>query len=152
MFNTLRAAIVQAISEIENIGVVHDYQRYATSETAFRAMYVFTPDNGAPAVRGWYVERGGLLSKLTDGETRDVFTAWRIQGYMGWNDAERSADVCDGLIDKIRAALVLPGKFADVPAVTGDVHITNLPAVFAGVLCHAPRIEFETRHRETAKL
>ena len=52
-----RAAIVAALAAVPDVGHVHERERYAESETAFRAMYLYTPAGGAPEVRGWWLRR-----------------------------------------------------------------------------------------------
>ena len=56
-----RAAIVALLASVPDIGIVHDRERYAANEAAFRDLYLYRSGTPEAQLRGWWVRRVGLL-------------------------------------------------------------------------------------------
>ncbi|HMX15549.1 MAG TPA: hypothetical protein PKD29_01785 [Rhodocyclaceae bacterium] len=145
MSEIVRAAIVARLRTVPGVGQVFDYERYAASEGAFRALYA----PGGGRVLGWHVRRVARR-EVTDENV--VHTDWEIRGFMALDDAGRSEIAFDTLIDAIldawRADPTLGGLVFwpkdDGPFVP-DLADSG-PAMFSGVLCHAVKLKLTTRH------
>jgi hypothetical protein len=149
-----REALVAVIASVPEVGLVHDRERYAANETAFRELYLFTPTGGSQQVRGWWVRRSATAEyAINTVRTVNVIT-WTVRGYMSFNDAQASELTFDGLIEAIRSAVradstlggVCPiGPLKDGEDATDGVQVTDAgPVMFAGVLCHSAVLQLKT--------
>ncbi|ATE60167.1 hypothetical protein [Thauera sinica] len=155
--DTVRAAIVARLQSVANIGAVHDYQRYAADLARMKALYV-SEIGGKSQVRGWYVSRVSRVETAPFIGRRAVTCGWVIRGYMALADADESEITFDNLVESIcdtfRADETLGGTVAttsfagrdnDGPEQVGPQAPEIGPVMFAGVLCHAARLELITR-------
>lgn len=145
----IRDAIVAKLNGIADIGVVHDYERYATAKADMRALYEY---NGQ--IRGWFVRRIRSREQMPDnrlGKT-NIDHDWLIRGYMSLADADASEKVFDGLVESIQDAFRTDETLGDVVSTTffqdqAGIQVLDLnPLLFAGVLCHGARLGLRTRH------
>lgn len=148
----IRAAIVAELNAITDIGIVHDYERYAAREGDFRTLYLYDLGAGGQQIRGWYVRR------LSTVQTREVMGShedihrWLIRGFMAIDDATASEKTFDTLIEAIRerfrANNNLGGLIASVysPDGKGVELEESQPVLFGGVLCHSARFRLYTSH------
>ncbi|MFC4475047.1 hypothetical protein [Comamonas denitrificans] len=148
-----RAAIVATLSAVPEIGVVHDRERYASSNADFARLYTFKPAAGQQHIRGWWVrrsatqERGHLL-----GPRYEQTHTWTVRGFLSFNDAQASEIVLDSLVEHFRAAvradLTLGGICQPPPSPEqgGDgVQVVEVgPVHFAGALCHSVLLQLNT--------
>lgn len=151
--STIRAAIVAKLASVPNVGLVHDYERYANAESQFREMYV---QNGL--LLGWYLRRIAAREVCGSIGIGMRVTTWRIVGYRALEDASASEKEFDGLIETICAAFradpTLGGAVADNSDLTaGDgpkeagIQVINVdPVLFAGKLCHRAQLGLVTSH------
>lgn len=147
-----RAAIAAALASVPDIGQVHERERYARDEAAFRALYLFTPPAGGPQqLRGWWVRRAATREYSPNvARTINVHT-WQIRGYMTLADAQGSELVFDALVEQFRALVrndptlggaCQPGGPEED---TDGVQVTDAgPVMFAGVLCHSVVLQLKT--------
>lgn len=145
----LRSAIVAKLQAVPNIGVVHGREPYAKAMDQLKARYV---PAGESQLRGWFVRREAVDEIGAGGHRRIERIRWRIQGVLALDDAGASELAFDGLIDAIRDAFradpTLGGRLlAGVPEgeSSGVQVLDEGPVMFAGVLCHAARLQLETR-------
>lgn len=147
---THRAAIVAVINSVADVGHVHDRERYARDESGFRALYQFTPQGGAPQLRGWWVRRVQTDESSADTGDGLVCHTWQVRGYMAFNDPDGSELVFDDLIeqirDAVRADLTLGGvcDLGPVEPMEGMQVLDAGPVMFAGVLCHSVVLQLKT--------
>lgn len=149
----VRNAIVDKLRSVADIGVVHEYQRYATSLADLKALYLSTEHE---SIRGWYVSRA--KSRETDRiMTRSVeTTTWIINGVLALSDGAASELVADDLVEAIRDAFAADddlGGAVDqcgVPKPGGSTQETGIqlvdfgPVMFGGVLCHGIKLQLTT--------
>lgn len=146
---TVRDAIVAMLAGVPEIGVVHAYERYSHDLAKFKQLYV-SPAHGD--VRGWFVRRIRMQSTCIQKPIYQDVTTWRVQGYMGLNDAASDA-VANDLIDAAIAASQADSTLGGVVLATGPLG-TNRPrglqlddfgpVMFGGVLCHGIRFSLIT--------
>lgn len=146
-----RAAIVAALTSVPDMGHVHDRERYARDESAFRALYLFTPANGPEQLRGWWLRRAGTREHSPNvARTINVHT-WQIRGYMAFADAQGSELVFDALVEQFRAVVRDDPTLGGVCQPGGPegeddgVQVTDAgPVTFAGALCHSVLLQLTT--------
>lgn len=150
-----RAALVALLGTVANIGLVHDEEPYAKSESGFRALYAWQPPTpeGEPTpetqVRGWFVRRVRTVEReLGVSRTHDVHT-WQIKGFMALQPPD-SGKTFDDLIEALRAAVradpTLAGTLDPGPLgqPSGMQVADSGPVLLAGVLCHGCTLTLET--------
>ena len=146
----IRAAMKSTVGGVADIGVVHDFERYTESESAFKTFFVSDGE-----VLGWIIRRVGR--KVTSpGIGRYVMTnKWRITGYMSLDDDTATEKTFDDLLDAIAAAFLADDTLGGVVAsvitpdnVAGAQLDQSGPVLLAGVLCHSARLTVFTVHYE----
>jgi hypothetical protein len=148
---THRAALVALISAVPDAGRVHDYQRFAREDGAFRAHYVHTLPGGAKQLRGWQISRVGVDESLVGVGRGLMQHAWVIRGYMALDDAAATELAFDALVEAIRAAFRADptlGGLSTAEPIDGEdgIQMSDAGAVmFCGVLCHSALLTLKTR-------
>ena len=147
----IRTAIKSVIDGVSDIGVVHAYERYADNKSEFKTLYM-QEISSVNQVRGWFIRRMTRKeSSEYEGRTK-VIMSWRIQGYMGFVDADESELAFDALLDALVAAFRSDdtlGGVVDSTIVGQDAGLQledSGPVLFAGVLCHSARGRLMTQH------
>ena len=147
----IRNAIIAKLNEVEGIGLVHGYERYAVEERAFKALYM-----AEGKLLGWFVRREGVVEKPLNGTVGDEETRWIIRGFMGLSDADQSELVFDDLIDAIRDAFRADDRLGGAviscttEARAGIELLASEPVMFANTLCHSARLGLTTKTLEQA--
>ena len=150
----IRAAIKAKILTVPNVGTVHDRERYATDQGSLRALYAF----GDPArIQGWHIRRLAT-EEVSPALGRYVVTnEWAIRGFMGFDDADQSEILFDGLIEQIRDVFRVDETLGGVVVATAPARegtekaigiqvVDSGPVMFAGVLCHSAQLRLFTMH------
>ena len=152
----VREAIRDRVASVPNIGIVHDYERYAERLSDLKPLYQYKGAHDAE-IRGWFIRRVSARRQWIDTYDRRVLTNWRIRGYMSFVDATASEKAFDGLIDAMAEA------FRADPTLGGAVDSINItdgasaglqlesaePVVFGGILCHSATLGLTTQEIET---
>lgn len=142
---TIRAAIVAKLSGIPDIGVVHEYERFARAEKDFRDLYA-----DGDRIRGWHIRRVATMEKSPAVGRWYTTHEWEIRGFIGLDDAGRSEIVFDGLIEAIRDAVRQDESLGIDGCITVDTDTAGIqlvdsgPVMFGGVLCHSARLTLRT--------
>lgn len=145
---TVRAAIQATLSGVADIGVVHDYERWAARTDAFTALYLSATHG---QIRGWYIRQLSRSERSPDVGRHAVIARWRLGGYMALDDSAQSEktfdDLVEDVIDAFRADDTLGGTVDT--CVVGDIAGLQLeqsgPVMFGGVLCHGAQLGLQTR-------
>ena len=147
---TARAAIVAALQSVPEIGVVHDRERYAANLASMKDLYWSAAHN---QVRGWFVRRvGARETGVLPPIFLDVET-WRIQGYLGWDDAVSSELQLEALVEAARDRFRVDSTLGGAVLRTGllargserGLQLEDSgPVMFCGVLCHGARLSLTT--------
>ena len=150
---TIRAAIKNKMLTVPDIGVVHDYERYAKRESEFRTLFEL---NGE--ILGWFFYRDNTAE--LDGDTGEVrrLHEWQFFGFKGLSDNNASAksfqDLVEVLASAFRADPTLGGvieenKNTDQAFGPVGLQIDAIETVmFASVLCHRARLRLVTETTE----
>lgn len=144
----IRTAIAAKLAGIEDIGVVHEYERYAKNHAAMAELYTWKPKQ----LRGWFIRRvtTGEASKHRGRGVEHI--TWDIRGFMALIDDDQSELVFDALIEGIRDAFRtdddLGGQVDQTTlpsnSESGIQLIDSGPAMFANILVHACRLRLNT--------
>lgn len=148
---THRAALAALIAAVPQIGRVHDYQRYARGEEAFKAHYLHTLPDGSTQLRGWQFSRVAVAERSVGvGRTLNEHS-WEIRGFLALNDEAATELTFDDLVEQIRAAYradpTLGGLATGEPIGDEDgIQMRDAaPVMFCGVLCHSALLTLQTR-------
>ncbi len=128
----IRTGIYDFIRVIPDIGVVHDYERWAVDQAKILEFYK-TTIGGKPQIRGWEVTR--RAAKGDDSAERQH--TYAIKGYQGLKDDEATEKLFNANIEAIEA------KFREDQTIGGtalghefiQVELIQ-PRMFGGTLCH----------------
>ena len=147
-----RAALVTLVRAVPDVGIVHDYQRYARAESDFQAFYLYQPADGVPHIRGWQLSNVGIEERRLGRGNRVLNKfRWVLRGYLSFNDALASELVFDSVCEDIRAAyranptlggLATAEAYGEAP--DGMQKTGAGPVLFCGVLCNSATLELET--------
>jgi len=150
----IREAIRVRVAAVPNIGRVNDYERYVTQMSDLKTLYIATIA-GADQLRGWHIRRVSARESYTAVNRWVVTNDWRIRGFMALDDSAASEKTFDNLIEAIR------DSFRANPTLTAEPDYSDIqmdedrsgvqvpesgPVMFAGVLCHAARLDLTSRH------
>ncbi|MFE8644128.1 hypothetical protein ACFX58_03475 [Sphingomonas sp. NCPPB 2930] len=151
--DTIRAALFAVLQSVPDIGRVHDRERYAKDEKAFRTLYLHDLADGTQQLRGWWLRRASTLERSTAiGREINVHT-WQVRGYLALADEAATEHTFDALVeafrDLVRQDPTLGGVCAAGPladdAGTDGVQVNDAgPVLFCGVLCHSALLSFKT--------
>ncbi|XHS78501.1 hypothetical protein ACFJGW_00590 [Burkholderiaceae bacterium UC74_6] len=146
----IRQALKAQIEAVDGAGMVHDHERYGTTERFFRDNYAWDGENGAKQIRGWFIRRKRTLERtIAVGRIYNAHT-WIARCFSGLADGGESEIEFDEMVERVRAAnradenlggLVQPGSLDEV---SGWQLIDSTPVYFAGVLCHSALLQLTT--------
>lgn len=147
----IRAAIKAKIETVANVGVVHDYERFASEAAKFRALYL-TGTAPNQRILGWHVRRVATREQYIAVSRWVVDHDWQIRGFMGIDDADATEKTFDALIESIRTAFRDDETLGALVAacLKDETEVISVldsgPVMLAGTLCHAARLALTTRH------
>ncbi|WP_299378828.1 hypothetical protein [uncultured Kiloniella sp.] len=149
MLSQIRTAIANTLKTVSGIGLVHEFQRYSTNNSAFKDF--FLQDD---KVLGWYITRITRREQPYSSGYNKVVNTWEIRGFMSLIDGEQSEITAQNLIENIIQAFrgdETLGDLIDTTIVDNQAGLQMeefIPVMFAGVLCHSIRFSLLTRHDE----
>src|SRR5215472_9003702 len=134
------AALYQVVAGVAGIQNVYDRPRYPEQMTEQQMEKLFQAPDGS--IHTWQIQRvRQRATDLSEFDTiREMTYFYSLDGWVSVNDVNDSADILDGLIDAIHAALVADQQLGLAAGVSQ--HGLEIPRdiaeeTFAGVLCHA---------------
>jgi len=151
---TITAAIATTLKTVDGIGVVHDYERYATREKEFRQL--FKTDN---EILGGFFYRE--TTQELDGDTGEVriIHSWKFLWFKSLVDKKQTSKSFQTLVENIcnafRADPTLGGVIDDnknMAQTFGPVGIqvdAIESVIFTDVLCHRARLSLQTETTES---
>lgn len=144
----VRAAIKTTLESVADIGQVHDYERYASRQGDFVALYYSA---GHAQIRGWNFRRVAREERSSAIGRHAVTARWALRGYMALDDSAASEQTFDLLVEALIAAFRADDSLGGVvdTCIIADVAGLQLdeagPVMLAGVLCHGARLTLRTR-------
>lgn len=143
----IRNAIATTMQGIENIGIVHRYQRYAKQKRDFRELY-----ETEGRVLGWSIRRARFSEVALTAAVNAVRTEWLIEGFRSLDDASETEIEFDELVDLISDTFRLDPTLGGAVTSTGNRDEAPIqlkdsgPAMFANALCHQISLALTTEH------
>lgn len=144
----VRAYLKTTLESVSGIGVVHDYERYATRNKELADLYL-----AGGVLNGWHIRRLARFENEIRHKRFEIDTRWAIRGYYAIDDSAASEKTFDNILEAaceaFRADSTAGGEvtFTSIDANRSGLQIVDSgPVMFAGVLCHAARCEIGTRH------
>ena len=143
---TIRQAVANMLAEVDGIGVIHQYQRFAAEAPAFLAFFQPVPDG---PINGWVITRVRTVTE-TASSTHEVRRHdFAIRGYYGLQDASASELTFQALVESICA------KFREDQTLEGTAQFSEPVQVelvdlrmFGGVLCHVAELKLTAEEFE----
>lgn len=144
----VRAAVHGVVAGVSGIGVVHDYERFASGSDDFKALYYSATH---AQIRGWNLRRVAR-AEASNARGRHMVTArWQIRGYLALDDSAASEKTFDSLVEDVIDAFRADDTLGGVvdTCIVGDAAGAQLeeagPVMLAGALCHGARLALATR-------
>jgi len=129
-----RQNVFEIVSAVPNVGVVHDYERWAADWNKFIELF---RDPATSTIRGWEICRTAMPSETISNIEESRTHGFVVKGYMGVNDSAATEKTFNGLIDAICNAFkgnhTLFGTCTDAGPMSAEVIDTRM---FGAVLCH----------------
>lgn len=146
----VRAIIKAEMDGVTNIGIVHDYERWAVQWPDF--LDKFKTTIGATAqIRGWTIMCRGWRDEVTgfraSKNEANIFREYRfvVRGFMSLNDADETEHTAIALTEAVCNRLNTSVQLHDLGRAWGYVPLCSLsifePRMFGNVLCHYSEIE-----------
>lgn len=148
----IKAAIKTRMETITGVGTINTFERYDNNLNGLAQHY-----GSGGTLKGWHIRRVTTqVRELRAGtpSRKEVLHNFQIRGFMAIKDAAESEAAFDLIVEAMR-----PAFFAD-ETLGGTVNTISFPdqagiqlrdsgpVMFAGVLCHAARLDLRTRHFE----
>lgn len=141
----LRSAIVKAVSSVDNIGRVHDYERFSKHQSDMKSLY-----QDGDRILGWNIRRGSHTDTELATGIFSVRGQWMVTGYMSLDDKDQTEKTFDVLSDTVKRRLRQDTTFGGIGQLVPNYQIKAEPdtVMFFGILCHSVVITFDTVHEE----
>jgi hypothetical protein len=131
-----RAAIAAKIASLPDIGIVHDYERWAADSAKFIEFFTATI-GGVSQIRGWEISR----KKAVEDTTSTRGHIYLIKGYMGLKDAAATEKTFNGLIEEIALAFRRSQSLGGATLGHDFIQVQTIEArMFGSVLCHCAEL------------
>lgn len=152
--NEIRAAIAEKIFSLDKTVAVHEYERYAKSNSDLVAMYKSGDDAATARLHGWHIRNIATREVFVDTGRWSIWHTWRIRGFMSLDDKNETEKLFDTFIESIRDAFrtddSLGGLLFSCTEPDGNVNgvqkLNAMPVFFGGVLCHSAELGLTTQH------
>ncbi|MFC7455503.1 hypothetical protein ACFQPI_20845 [Insolitispirillum peregrinum] len=143
----VRQALLERISAVPGVGVVHDHEPYIRQDAKLKELYV-----ADGSLCGWHLRR--IASRtLSPSVGRHIdWHRWVLRGFMAFSGDGTSEKEFDGLIEAIRLDIAgdetLGGLIAgmtDPETFEYGLQLEDAqPVLFCGVLCHSAKLTLMT--------
>lgn len=143
---TIRSELDTILSAVSNIGVVHDYERFATEWSTLLDLFKTTV-GGVDQIRGWTIGYNG--KSAPGGDPQEFGNRWIeshrfiVRGFIGLDDSAETEKTAAALANSVTAAingdadLYNPDTYYDTPPT--EIRAFELRK-FGSVLCHYTEI------------
>lgn len=132
--SAIRTQIATIVSDIQDIGIVHDYERWAVDWGKFIVLF---KDPASGKILGWEVGRKPPIGDSKDDQGTIATHTYFVRGYMAVNDAAKTEKTFNSLIEEIRGEFRTKKDLNGAALGTEYIKVDSLDTrSFAGVLCH----------------
>lgn len=139
----IREQAAAILASVPGVGVVHEYQRYATSWDRFMELFRHENADGDREINGWCITRTRTEEPHSTASHNQRTHTFLIRGFYGLQDGAGSElvfqDVIERICDAFRAEYSLNGTAND----TSPIQVEEVGADMMGnVLCHYCELSF----------
>lgn len=151
---TIRARINTVVSAVSNIGLVYDYERWASDWTTYLDLFK-TTIGGLEVIRGWTITCQSFvpveLATMGEQDT-EVNYVYKVRGYFGLDDANASEKTAIALAEDVMEALNADSTLhGSSYAGSGEHALAEVtlfePRLLGDVLCHYTEITCPIKER-----
>jgi len=142
--SAIRTAIYNAVNGVSNVGVVHDYERWANDWGAFLDLFKTTISSTAQ-IRGFEVGYRGFQPD----EPREFAGIhlrrhqFIVNGYLGLDDSAATEKTMATLVETVANALEDNAALAALAFYDVECSLLYETRMFGGVLCHYAQVSLE---------
>lgn len=151
---TIRAAIKAKLVAAAGTSRVHEYERYAKTNSDLAALYT-----DGSRLHGWHFYRESTVEEdLNNGEVR-LLHRWKLRGFMSLDDEDATGILFDDEVEAIATAfrtdptlggVVLANKDLDQEFGPSGIQVESIvPVMFANILCHRAELSLITETTES---
>lgn len=150
----LRDAIIARVNTVDDIGIVHTYQRFNADMSLYLDQFSTTID-GRKQIRGWWITNPTIpfVAALLNTDTFDVKTEqWEfvVRGVMSVSDTNASDDTFGDLVLAVHDAIWNQINFGSTVVVPFSIQV-SIPTIdirqFGSILCHFAEIHVSLQTR-----
>jgi hypothetical protein len=127
----VRGMIKTVVEGVANVGIVHDYERWANDWSVFLDRYKTTV-GATTVIRGWTI----TCASWSQDHASRAYT-FKIRGIFGLDDSAASEKTAIGLVEDVCEALNLSSDWDEGEGAELTVFE---PRMFGSVLCHYAEI------------
>ena len=134
----IRARIKSDLEAIEGIGVVHDYERWASDWGKFLDLM---KDPVTQTIRGWTITRESSEGEREAPAEANRYPVYVVRGYWGLSDLNASERAFDDLVEAVQDALGADVTLGGIVDHVEEPIVRALePRMYGSVLCHYAEI------------
>lgn len=142
----IRTAIAGILSGVSGVGIVYEYERFASSWTDFLSLFKTT----AGKINGWSITRRRTPADWDVRRVADRAHAFVLRGVYGLKDADASELDFQDQVEAVVAAFAADRKLGNTVYDCSPVSVDVFePRVFGTVLCHYAELSLEARVSQT---
>lgn len=143
----IREQIKAILSGVSGIGVVHDYDRWASTWEKFLDQY---KDEATGKINGWAITRTKTPEEADSFEKHARDYEFTVRGFYGLKDEDASEIVFQDLVEDICTAFRTNFTLNSTCDESGPMQVVLVEnRVFGSVLCHYCELSIMARERVT---
>ena len=147
-YRTIVDEIVNRISQVENVGIVHPYQRYTYEADGFKTLF---KDARTSTVRAWLVSRVAIRDEQSADSANTVVHTFEILGFMSLSDVRESELEFQELVDAVAAQFRPQGRLGGVCEQIRPIQVEIIARdKISGHFCHTCRMTIEVQEYFTS--
>jgi len=140
--SAVRARIKAIVAAVEDVGQVHDYERWSAEWDAFLGHFQKTIE-GTDYIRGWTISCSAVMQERMDWDQNRRTYRYVIRGYWGLDDSvatEKTALAkAISVVEALDASTALHESAGTYEATLASIERFE-PRLFGGTLCHYAEI------------
>jgi len=144
--SAIRTRIKAKLSAVEGIGIVHEYQRWASTWSKFLSQFKTESD----VINGWMITRRATPSARDTMPTLNRGHVFILTGFYGLNDDDATELVFQDMVEDIQDAFDSDVTLGGLVLKSGPLQVKVVEnRTFGNVLCHYAELELVADERKT---
>lgn len=130
----IRLKIKEIIERVPAVGIVHEYERWNIDWNKFLALF---QDPASKKILGWEITRQAAPGQYINNVEEEVAATYKINGFLGLQDASRTDIQFNALIDLIRDEFRADMTMGGLNGGPQGFKVQTIDTrFFSNVLCH----------------